>query len=156
MTFTIGVDPGLSGAVAYVDYSGALVDTYDMPVVAGQVSAQLLADAECWDNGSFGTVVIEDVHAMPKQGVTSSFNFGRSKGVVEGVFAAAGRPIVYVPPAKWKRALGLSKDKGACRRRAIELWPAHADKFARARDDGRAEAALIALWYVTTRKEKAA
>ena len=89
---------------------------------------------------------------MPKQGVTSSFNFGRSKGVVEGVFAAAGRPIVYVSPGVWKRALGLSKDKGASRRRAIELWPDHTDKFRRAKDDGRAEAALIALWYVTKGK----
>lgn len=158
MTFTIGVDPGVSGAIAYVTDIGTLVDVFDMPVVGGQVSAQLLARQDDWShpNKMFGTVVVEDVHAMPKQGVTSSFNFGRSKGVVEGVFAGAGRPIVYVPPGVWKRALHLSKDKGASRRRAIELWPSHADKFARAKDDGRAEAALIALWYVTTRKEKAA
>ena len=151
-TFTIGIDPGVSGAIAIVDNNGALIDAYDMPVVAGQVSAHLLATVECWKgyvDNPFGTVVIEDVHAMPKQGVTSSFNFGRSKGVVEGVFAGAGLPIEYVTPAKWKRALGLTKDKGACRRRAIELWPAHSDKFKRAKDDGRAEAALIALWYVT-------
>jgi hypothetical protein len=151
-TLTVGVDPGLSGAIAYVSPSGDLVDVADMPVVGGQVSAHLLATLDAWESCPgccFGTVVIEDVHAMPKQGVTSSFNFGRSKGVVEGVFAGAGRPIEYVSPATWKRALHLSKDKGASRRRAIELWPDHSDKFKRAKDDGRAEAALIALWYVT-------
>jgi hypothetical protein len=148
---TVGVDPGLSGAIALVESDGTLVDAYDMPIVGGQVSAHLLAGLEPWNHPDqpFGTVVIEDVHAMPKQGVTSSFNFGRSKGVVEGVFAGAGRPIEYVAPATWKRALHLSKDKGASRRRAIELWPDHSDKFKRVKDDGRAEAALIALWYVT-------
>lgn len=157
MRLTIGVDPGVTGAIALVAEDGQLVDAFDMPTVANQVSAQLLATIECWGTDQFGTVVIEDVHSMPKQGVTSSFNFGRSKGVVEGVFAGAGRPLEYVSPARWKKALGLTKDKGASRRRAIELWPNHADKFARVKDDGRAEAALIALWYVTThRKEKAA
>lgn len=151
MTYTIGVDPGLTGAIALVDDAGELLDVYDMPVVAGQVSATLLAELEDWTNVHvmFGTVVLEDVHAMPKQGVTSSFGFGRSKGVVEGVFAGAGRPIVYVSPNRWKKAMGVTADKGTARRRAIDLWPRHAAKFARVKDDGRAEAALIALWHVT-------
>jgi crossover junction endodeoxyribonuclease RuvC len=148
MTTTIGVDPGKSGAVALLDGAGELIDVYDMPVVGGLVSAKLLADAEDWANEMHGTVVIEDVHSMPKQGVASSFDFGRSKGVVEGVFAGAGRPLRYVSPAKWKKALGLTADKGTARRRAIELWPNHAAKFSRAKDDGRAEAALIAWWHL--------
>lgn len=154
MTYTIGVDPGISGAIALIDDRGVLVDVYDMPVVAGQVSPQLLGTLECWDGDQFGTVVIEAVHAMPGQGVSSMHKFGRAVGIVEGVLWR--RPVEYVTPAVWKKALGLGKDKELSRRRAIELWPGHADKFARAKDDGRAEAALIALWYVTTRKEKAA
>lgn len=146
-TLTVGVDPGITGAIALVTPDGELADVFDMPVVAGQVCPQLLGTLECWDNGQYGTVVIEAVHAMPGQGVSSMHKFGRSVGIVEGVFWR--RPVEYVSPAKWKKALGLSKDKGASRRRAIELWPGHADKFARAKDDGRAEAALIALWYVT-------
>lgn len=148
MSITIGIDPGVTGAIALVDSYGVLVDAYDMPVVAKLVNAYQLAELEDWRGHHFGTVVIEDVHSMPKQGVSSSFGFGRSKGVVEGVFAASGRPIVYVAPARWKRMLGLSADKGASRRRAIELWPAKAQLFARVKDDGRAEAALIALWHL--------
>lgn len=138
----------MTGAIALIDgHDLALIDAYDMPVVNGLVSPFLLHELEDWRTG-FGTVVLEDVHAMPKQGVTSSFGFGRTKGVIEGVFAANGRPITYVSPAKWKRALGLTKDKGASRRRAIELWPDKAALFARVKDDGRAEAALIAYWWL--------
>jgi crossover junction endodeoxyribonuclease RuvC len=100
--------------------------------------------------------VIEDVHAMPKQGVSSSFSFGRALGVAEGVLAGNGLSLRYVSPAKWKKALGLSSDKGVSRRRAdkgvsrrraIELWPEHAKAFERVKDDGRAEAALLAWWW---------
>jgi crossover junction endodeoxyribonuclease RuvC len=148
VAITVGVDPGLKGAIALLDSFSLLVDVYDMPVVAGQVNPHLLAEMEAWDTEDYGTVVIEDVHSMPKQGVAGVFSFGRSKGVVEGVFAMAGRPLAYVSPAKWKRDLGLTQDKGGARRRAIELWPSQAGKFARVKDDGRAEAALIALWHI--------
>lgn len=146
----IGVDPGKTGAIALLDEHGQLIDAFDMPEIGGKVSPYLLADADNWADNRFGVVIIEDVHAMPKQGVTSAFGFGRSFGVVEGVFAAAGRPCRYVTPAKWKRDLGLTADKHMSRRRAIELWPERAQLFARARDDGRAEAALIAHWWHTT------
>ncbi len=145
MSITVGVDPGLSGAIALVDSYGVLVDVYDMPVLNRNVSPQLLHDLDAWDE--CGPVVIEDVHSMPKQGVASSFKFGRSKGVVEGYFAALAMPIRYVAPSVWKRDLKLSKDKGASRERAVELWPGKASLFARVKDDGRAEAALIAYWW---------
>lgn len=149
MSITIGVDPGMSGAIAMVDSYGVLVDVHDMPVVGGLVSAHAIVDLEEWEMCErFGKVVIEDVHSMPKQGVASSFGFGRSKGVVEGVFAGLGISISYVSPAKWKKQLGLSADKSTCRRRAIELWPSKAKLFARVKDDGRAEAALIAYWWL--------
>lgn len=156
MSVTVGVDPGKSGAIALLDSYGQLVTIYDMPVTGNIVSAQLLAGLDFWGLDDFGTVVIEDVHAMPKQGVSSSFSFGRSLGAVEGVFAGAGRPITYVSPAKWKRALGLTADKGMARRRAVELWPAKASMFARVKDDGRAEAALIAYWWMQDQRRLAA
>lgn len=146
---TIGVDPGMKGAIAVLDDFGKLVVVHDMPCTDKGVSAQLLAHLEDWrDTDFYGVVVIEDVHSMPKQGVASSFGFGRSKGVVEGVFAGALRPLVYVAPSTWKRHLALTKDKGACRQRAVELWPDHAERFKLIKHDGRAEAALIALWFL--------
>lgn len=149
----IGVDPGKSGALARLDDAGRLLEVADMPVVGPIISAHLLDEiVHNWVDPMFdppyGTAVIEDVHAMPKQGVSSVFSFGRSLGVAEGVLAGNGLSLRYVSPAKWKRALGLGNDKGVSRRRAIELWPEHAKAFARVKDDGRAEAALIAYWHV--------
>ena len=151
---TLGCDPGKSGAVAVLDtLTHELLGVADMPVVGKIISATLLAEqVHNWvDPLSIArrTAVIEDVHAMPKQGVSSVFSFGRALGVVEGVLAGDGWSVRYVSPAKWKKALGLSADKGESRRRAIELWPAQASWFARVKDDGRAEAALIAYWYIT-------
>lgn len=151
MTIAIGVDPGISGAIALLDEHGALIEVRDMPVVGGLVSAHGIVDLLEWQirkHDDRANAVIEDVHSMPKQGVASSFGFGRSKGVVEGVIAGLSVSIVYVSPAKWKKALGLSADKGVCRRRAIELWPGDAQLFKRVKDDGRAEAALIAYWWL--------
>lgn len=146
----IGVDPGKSGALARLDDAGRLLEVADMPVVGPIISAHLLDEiVNRWSFDSpAATAVIEDVHAMPKQGVSSVFSFGRSLGVAEGVLAGNGLSLRYVSPAKWKRALGLGNDKGVSRRRAIELWPEHAKAFARVKDDGRAEAALIAYWHV--------
>lgn len=145
----VGVDPGKSGAIALLTIDGDLVDAYDMPVVDGLISPAVLASYEGWRTTPYRFhAVIEDVHAMPGQGVTSMFSFGRSVGVVEGVFGALGVPVTRVAPAKWKKSFGLSRDKGESRRRALELWPSSARLFERVKDDGRAEAALIALWYV--------
>lgn len=148
----LGVDPGKTGAVVMLRDDGALLHFTDMVVLDKIVSPQLLASAlRRWhcEGSDSDMAVIEDVHAMPKQGVSSSFSFGRSLGVAEGVVAGAGWPLTYVSPAKWKRDLGLSNDKGASRRRAAELWPSRAELFARVKDDGRAEAALIAHWWLT-------
>ena len=148
----VGCDPGKSGALARLDHAGRLVDVADMPVVGTIISAHLLDEiVHNWidplADAPYGTAVIEDVHARPGQGVSSMFSFGRSLGVAEGVLAGNGLSLRYVSPAKWKKALGLSSDKGASRRRAIELWPEHAKAFERVKDDGRAEAALLAWWW---------
>jgi len=152
MSIIIGVDPGKSGAIAALTYEGRLVGVDDMPVVGPIISPVLLDEAvhNYIDPLSLtqGVAVIEDVHAMPKQGVSSVFSFGRALGVAEAVCACNELAIHYVPPARWKKNLGLSSDKGVSRRRAIELWPASADLFKRVKDDGRAEAALIAYWWL--------
>ena len=163
----VGIDPGKEGAVVrlHVEFPGS-AQVYDTPVLRSRGSAKTVYDepemarvlrqAAAVRDGFHALVVIEKVHAMPRQGVTSSFNFGRGFGVVEGVFAAMGRPVTYVSPAKWKKAMGLTADKGVSRRRAIEQWPAHGKHFARVKDDGRAEAALIALWHLRQRQGGAA
>ena len=121
---------------------------WDMPHYSGVVSPADIAELVAACQLSAGPLAcwIEDVHSMPRQGVASAFKFGRAFGTVIGVVGGAGIPINYVTPGKWKRALGLSSDKTACRRRAQELWPQQAHLFARVKDDGRAEAALIALY----------
>jgi crossover junction endodeoxyribonuclease RuvC len=79
-------------------------------------------------------------------GAEGAIAFGRSRGVIEGVLGAAGVPVTFIAPAAWKRAVGLSlASKDAARSEAIRRWPTHADLFARVKDDGRAEAALIAV-----------
>jgi hypothetical protein len=91
--------------------------------------------------------VVERVGPMPKQGVSSTFKFGRGLGLVEGVLGGALVPISYVSPAVWNRHFGLAADKEQARQKAIKIWPASAaDLFSRKKDHGRAEAALIALW----------
>lgn len=154
MSLIIGVDPGATGAFALLDSYGELLDTDDMPIVGKLVSVPLVVDIfETWAGDPLGSVeppicVIEDVHSSPQMGVTSAFSFGRSKGVIEGVAAMADCRVVYVSPNKWKRDMKLSRDKGASRDMAMLRWPKHRDRFKRVKDDGRAEAALIALWQV--------
>ena len=81
---------------------------------------------------------------MPKQGVASTWTFAEGYGVVLGVLGALQVPVRLVTPRTWKEAAGLGKDKNASRQRAVELWPHCSLLFARVKDDGRAEAALIA------------
>jgi crossover junction endodeoxyribonuclease RuvC len=89
---------------------------------------------------------VESVNARPGEGPTGAFAFGRARGVIEGALAAAGVPVTFIMPPAWKRTLGLTlASKDASRAEAIRRWPGHAELFARVRDDGRAEAALIAV-----------
>lgn len=149
----LGIDPGIVGGWAFVTDDGALVGAGDLPVAGTgaqrMVSGPLLRGIiEPWGPTR---AIIEDVHSMPKQGVASSFKFGRALGVAEGVLDGMGIPVSWVSPAKWKKALSLSSDKEQSRQRAIRQWPAQASLFARKMDHGRAEAALIALYSVTLR-----
>lgn len=142
----IGIDPGATGAIAFIHDLGDLIAVDDMPVIDRDVPGVLLAGLIRRHRDDTTRAVVERVAARPGQGVSSMFRFGRAVGVIDGVLGALSIPVDYVSPTVWKRALGLSADKSESRRRAVDEWPDHADRFARAKDDGRAEAALIALW----------
>lgn len=157
MTSIIGIDPGLSGAIALIT-DGRLICVEGMPTVMAKKKSRvdvrllrgLLLGLDGFDNVS--PVYLEQVNAMPMQGVSSAFNFGRTYGEIRGVLIALNYEVHDVTPQTWKFNVGLravtgatTKDrKNASRARAIELFPESAPFFARAKDDGRAEAALIA------------
>ncbi|WP_441232646.1 hypothetical protein [Bradyrhizobium sp. 1200_D9_N1_1] len=120
----------------------------DMPIAAGEVDAVNLARRVAAMAPDL--VFLERVNAMPGQGVSSTFKFGRAYGVVLGVIGAAALPLHLVTPAKWKGHLRLSSDKEEARALALRLFPACADHFKRKKDHGRAEAALIARYGAET------
>ena len=138
----LGIDPGAKGALAFLS---SYVSVHDMPDATGAALGALIRDI-ITEAGMPTVAWVEQVHSMPGQGVASTFKFGVNYGVILGVLGAWDIPVRHVTPAKWKGALGLSKDKAASRQRAVELWPASSHLFARVKDDGRAESALIA-WY---------
>jgi crossover junction endodeoxyribonuclease RuvC len=145
-----GIDPGLSGAVAFLDAaSGAVLDIADMPTLAlsrgGKSRRELDAHAlaRLIDERRPDHCFMEQVGAMPGQGVSSVFSFGKSFGVVIGALAALGVPYTLVAPVTWKRALQVPAAKDGARARASQLLPAAAHHWMRVKDDGRAEAALI-------------
>ncbi len=148
----IGIDPGLSGALALLNAEGLTV--FDVPAVKarrGRGREVLWPEVARWvDNvaseSHINHAVIEAVGAMPKQGVSSMFKFGYVCGGLHVAMAMSFIPVTFVTPAQWKRDMGLPKGKDAARARAMELFPRHSGLFVRKKDDGRAEAALIALW----------
>jgi crossover junction endodeoxyribonuclease RuvC len=146
----LGIDIGVQGAIAILDQDGALVEIHDMPVLqdgpAGRraVNAPLLASIIFKSHAT--AAFVELVNARPGEGPAGAFAFGRARGVIEGVLAAAGIPCTFLTPPAWKRAVGLTlKSKDAARSEAIKRWPNHAALFARVKDDGRAEASLIGV-----------
>ncbi|MFW6342496.1 MAG: hypothetical protein ACOC00_05700 [Halothiobacillaceae bacterium] len=151
----LAIDPGLSGAIALLDTeSGASV--WDMPTIgrgkAGRrrVNAAELCSLIAGCHADVG--VIEQVGSRPGQGVSSTFAFGEAYGTARTAIIAAGLPIEHVGPRQWKGMLGLGRCKEASRTRAVELFPELCQQLARKRDEGRAEALLIATWYVRTRE----
>lgn len=156
MNLVLGVDPGLSGALALYDVSGGSVHSVvDMPTVDAGTGSKRIVDESTlalWVDvyaKNIRHAYVEKVGAMPGQGVTSMFSFGTSYGIVRGIIAANMIPMTFVPPRKWKTALGVPAAKDGARARASQLLPAAASNWSRAKDDGRAEAALIALYGAT-------
>jgi crossover junction endodeoxyribonuclease RuvC len=140
-----GIDPGITGALALTDGTGYL-KVYPVPVAGGQ--PDYVRWAQEWKHPlELATHVwIEKVAAMPKQGVSSTFTFGERYGFILGLVAASGAPFSHVRPQEWKKRVGLvaKADKAASRIRASEIFPKHTDNWKLAKEDGKAEAALIA------------
>jgi crossover junction endodeoxyribonuclease RuvC len=152
MTRVIGVDIGVSGALAVLD-GDDLVVVHDMPCLNDgpqkrrTINPALLASLIKETNAA--KAFVEFVGPRPKEGAVGAFAFGRSRGVVEGVLATLNIPIEFLTPPAWKRLVGVRAGKhgvkDAARSQAIRRWPSKAAMFARVKDDGRAEAALIAI-----------
>lgn len=155
--YIIGVDPGMNGAIAILTNTGELIQVFDMPCIETKVgksikrrvSAELIAtELRLYQDAC---ACVERVNAMPGQGVSSSFGFGESYGLVRGVLAALQIPTQLVSPVVWKKSFGLSSLKDASRAKAIQIWPAHAGEFKRVKDADRAEAALLAKWLISSK-----
>lgn len=150
MTIIIGIDPGFSGAIAHLSSDGTL-KIWDMPIVADLKGRPILNLYELYEILSPKAkqnyvAVLEQVASRPGQSAPSTFRFGQGYGALEMGLAAHKIEKKIVTPAKWKKYFGLSKDKGASRGLAIERFPKQASMFKRVKDDGRAEAALLALY----------
>jgi len=148
MTLIIGVDPGKTGGVAVL-HEGRLLGAHRMPVTADgkQVDAHGVRDLlDAIANPNHDTIVLERVHAMPKNGSIASFSLGHSVGIVVGVALGAGYRLRLIGPAEWKKIVGIpaGSDKGASRAKASELFPDQRELWKLKRDDGLAESALIA------------
>jgi hypothetical protein len=158
MTFVLGLDPGLTGAIAfYVPDTPERVGIDDMPVVAGEVDPATLARLITRLGPS--VAVIERVNGMPTDGGSRAFKFGDAFGVARGVIAALQIPVHFVTPGVWKKFYKLKAGpdgKEHARSLALQLFPKTAQHFALKKHHGRAEAALIARWYAETMNMKAA
>ena len=143
----VGIDPGLSGALAFFDTSTNKIHTYDTPVMDKAVNAAEVANL--LNNYGPDAAIIEVVHAMPSQGVSSMFRFGQAYGTVLGALAACRIPTHYVASTRWKKHFHLTTDKEKSRAVAISLWP-DCREFNRKKDHGRAEAALLSLYALET------
>jgi len=151
----LAIDPGASGALAFFNPDAGTLEIIDMPVVEvkrGQkmkkeISSQMLAAIIKARKPS--VAIVELVHSRPGQGVSSMFSFGRGCGQCEGVLAALEIPITYITPLGWQKAVNARSGKDGNRQRAAELFPAYTHLFARKKDDGRADAALMAWWAAT-------
>lgn len=161
MPKVLGIDPGMSGALAWVLPDGRLVEIEDMPLVDGRVNGTLLAKLIV-GYGKLECAVVETQQAFPKrpgtdrgQGVVSSFKTGVGFGIIIGVLAALEIPAYYISSAAWKKILHLTSDKEKSRKAALDRWPAQSDYFKLKKHEGRAEAALLAISWLqsSTRAE---
>lgn len=149
-----GLDPGAFGAIAILDKDSRELVVIDMPTlkvkrgprVVNQVDAHMLADALRPHVTGNEKALLEKTWAMPGQGVSSTYAFGRAGGIVEGVLAGLSVSFELIPPATWIKSMRTFGGKDGSRQRAQELFPDYAHLFARKKDDGRAEAALIACY----------
>ena len=155
----IGIDPGLSGAIAILE-DNKVLNIFDMPVMAeGKKNKRQLNSAQLvniiksnFEDVDNTAVVVEQVNAMPGQGVTSMFNFGQTFGVIKGITATLEIPIFFVRPSKWKKHFELiNSSKDSSRTKAIEMYPKLSNELAKKKDVNKSDAILIARFYSETR-----
>ena len=158
----IAIDPGINGAICFFQ-NGEVKDVLEMPTMAeGKKNKRQVNGHQMFNELSLRikqykteniNVVVEQVSAMPGQGVTSMFNFGQSFGILKGICAAMQLPMYLVRPAKWKKYFNLiNAEKDASRTRAIEIFPYFSSQLSKKKDINKADAILIANFYYETYK----
>ncbi len=160
----IGIDPGITGSICFFE-DGKIIDVVEMPNMAeGKKNKRQVNGAQIYHEihkriknleKKDIKVVIEQVAAMPGQGVTSMFNFGQSFGVLKGICAAMQIPMYFVRPAKWKKYFNLiNSEKDASRTKAIEIFPHFSIQLSRKKDSNKADAILISSFFYETYKSE--
>ena len=158
----IGIDPGISGSICFLK-DGKIIDVVDMPTMAdGKKNKRQVNGSQIYNEISKKImkeenqnvrVIIEQVSAMPGQGVTSMFNFGQSFGILKGICSAMQLPMYFVRPAKWKKYFNLiNSGKDASRTKAIEIFPYFSPQLSKKKDSNKADAILISNFYYETYK----
>ena len=159
----IGIDPGISGSICFFE-NGKIIEVIEMPVMTeGKKNKKQVNGAQIYNEflkrinkkEDEIRVVIEQVSAMPGQGVTSMFNFGQSYGILKGICSAMQLPMFFVRPAKWKKYFNLiNSQKDASRTRAIEIFPYFSTQLSKKKDSNKADAILIASFYYETHQKE--
>ena len=160
----IGIDPGISGSICFFD-DGHIIDVIDMPtMIDGKKNKKQVNGSQIFNEISKRVqkkekqnirVIIEQVSAMPGQGVTSMFNFGQSFGILKGICSAMQLPMYFVRPTKWKKYFNLiNSEKDASRTKAIEIFPYFSANLAKKKDANKADAILIASYYYETFRQE--
>ena len=160
----IGIDPGISGSICFFQ-DGVIHDVIEMPTMiegkknkkqvnGSQIFNEIKERVKKIDNRDI-KVVIEQVSAMPGQGVTSMFNFGQSFGILKGICSSMQLPMYFVRPAKWKKYFNLiNSQKDASRTKAIQIFPYFSSQLSRKKDSNKADAILIASFFYETYKSE--
>ena len=158
----IGIDPGISGSICFFE-DGKIIDVIEMPTMTdgkknkrqvngSQIYNEILKRINKIEKQNI-RVIIEQVSAMPGQGVTSMFNFGQSFGILKGICSAMQLPMYFIRPAKWKKYFSLiNSEKDASRTKAIEIFPSFSSQLSKKKDSNKADAILIASFYYETYK----
>ena len=160
----IGIDPGISGSICFFE-DGKILDVIEMPTMTeGKKNKRQVNGSQVYNEISKKIkqvdkkdvkVIIEQVSAMPGQGVTSMFNFGQSFGILKGICSAMQLPMYFVRPAKWKKYFSLiNSEKDASRTKAIEIFPYFSLNLSKKKDSNKADAILIASYYYETFRDE--
>ena len=160
----IGIDPGISGSICFFE-DGKILDVVEMPtMIEGKKNKRQVNGSQVYNEISKKIkqvdkkdikVIIEQVSAMPGQGVTSMFNFGQSYGILKGMCSAMQLPMYFVRPAKWKKYFSLiNTEKDASRTKAIEIFPYFSSNLSKKKDSNKADAILIASYYYETFRQE--